>query len=123
MLAAGFLYWATKLPVYKIDAETWADQLLSTTDPSTINFSPSYDNNYWAANAVMYHTTHDKRYLQVSTAILMTFLARVSRSSSLHVFCIEGMAISICMAFSSENLRETGDAALCNDKVCKTTAF
>ena len=65
MLAAGFLYWATELPMYKTDAEAWADQLASTNDPSTVNFSPSYDNNYWAANVVMYHATHDKRYLKV----------------------------------------------------------
>ena len=66
MLAAGFLYWATKTPLYKTDAEDWRSQLLSSNDPSISSLEPSYDNNYWAANVVLYHATGDKMYLQVS---------------------------------------------------------
>ena len=68
MLAAGFLYWATKTPLYKADAEAWQSQLQSTNDPSITNLEPSYDNNYWAANVVMYRATGDKAYLQVRAA-------------------------------------------------------
>ena len=68
MLAAGFLFWATKTPLYLADAEEWQSQLVSTNDPSVSTLAPSYDNNYWAANVALYHITGDKSYRDVSPA-------------------------------------------------------